>query len=66
VISSIGAAGSALSPTFVGWMKMSTGSLFGAIDALALFFALSLIALNFCLPARKTEGFAGRELRRSR
>ena len=65
LISSIGASGSALSPTFVGWMKVLTGGLFGAIDMLALFFAFSLIALNFCLPARGNDGFATGELQRT-
>jgi sugar phosphate permease len=50
VVSSIGASGSALSPTFIGWMQVLTGSLYGAIIALALLFLVSLVALWLCSP----------------
>jgi len=50
LVSSIGASGSALSPTFIGWMKVLTGSLFGAISSLAVLFLASLIALFFSTP----------------
>ena len=39
----MGASGSALSPAFVGWMKVLTGSLFGAIAVLASLFLASLV-----------------------
>ena len=50
LISSLGASGSALSPTFIGWMQVLTGSFYGAIVALAAMFALSLILLWLCAP----------------
>ena len=52
---SIGASGSALSPAFVGWMKVLTGSLFGAIAVLASLFLASLVALYFCTPDRSAS-----------
>ncbi len=45
LVSSIGASGSAVSPTFIGWMKVLTGSLYGAITVLALVFLASLVVL---------------------
>ena len=53
LVSSIGASGSALSPMFLGWSKVLTGSLFGAIDTLALVFFASLAALYAVAPARR-------------
>ena len=55
LVSSIGASGSALSPTFIGWMQVLTGSLYGAIIALALMFLASLVALWLCLPRPNVE-----------
>ena len=52
LVSSIGATGSALSPTFIGWTQTLTGSLFGAIATLAAIFLLSLAALYACAPGR--------------
>ncbi len=52
LVSSIGASGSALSPMFIGWMKVVSGSLFGAINALALFFLCSMVAVYFYAPQR--------------
>ena len=52
LVSSIGASGSALSPAFMGWTKVLTGSLFGAIAILASVFLASMIALYFCAPGR--------------
>ena len=52
LVSSIGASGSALSPMFIGWMQVLTGSLFGAITVLALGFLSSMAALHVCAPAR--------------
>lgn len=52
LISSIGASGSALSPMFIGSMKVVTGSLFGAIATLALIFLCSLVAIYFYAPPR--------------
>ena len=51
LVSSIGASGSALSPAFMGWAQVLTGSLFGAISTLAVIFALAMVALYFCAPA---------------
>ncbi|HYA65719.1 MAG TPA: MFS transporter, partial [Burkholderiaceae bacterium] len=50
LVSSIGASGSAVSPMFIGWMKVATGSLFGAIGALALIFLCSIAAIYFYAP----------------
>lgn len=47
LVSSIGASGSALSPMFIGKMQVLTGSLFGAIDGLALVFLASLALFYF-------------------
>lgn len=52
LVSSIGASGSALSPMFIGWMKVVSGSLFGAISALALFFFCSMVAIYLYAPQR--------------
>lgn len=54
LVSSIGASGSALSPMFIGSMKVVTGSLFGAIAVLALVFLGSLVAIYFYAPQRAT------------
>jgi sugar phosphate permease len=56
LVSSIGASGSALSPAFMGWTKVLTGSLFGAIAVLAGVFLASMVALYFCAPDRATLG----------
>jgi len=56
LVSSIGASGSALSPTFIGWMRVLTGSLFGAIAMLALVFLASTSALFVYAPARVKTG----------
>ena len=53
LVSAIGASGSALSPTFIGWTHTLTGSLFGAIAALAAVFVVSLAALAVYAPARR-------------
>ena len=52
LVSSIGASGSALSPAFVGWTQVLTGSLFGAIAVLASLFLASMVALYFYAPDR--------------
>jgi uncharacterized membrane protein len=46
-----------LSPTFIGWTQTLTGSLFGAIAALAAVFVLSLAALAVYAPTRRRGGF---------
>ena len=51
LVSSIGAAGSALSPMLIGGMQVLTGSLFGAIAALALLFLASLAVIARYAPA---------------
>ena len=50
LVSAIGASGSALSPTFIGWTQTLTGSLFGSIAALAAAFVLSLALLAVYAP----------------
>jgi len=52
LVSSIGASGSALSPMFIGWMKVISGGLFGAISTLALFFLFSMVAIYLYAPQR--------------
>jgi sugar phosphate permease len=56
LVSSIGASGSALSPAFIGWAQVLTGSLFGAIAVLASVFLASMAALYVCAPARNARG----------
>jgi len=56
LVSSIGASGSALSPMFIGWMQVLTGSLYGAIVVLALMFLASMVALHAYAPARRVRG----------
>ncbi len=55
LVSSIGAAGSALSPVFIGWTQVWTGSLFGAIRVLALVFLASLMVVYRYAPARSAR-----------
>ena len=45
LVSAIGASGSALSPAFMGWTQVLTGSLFGAIAALATVFLASMAVI---------------------
>jgi sugar phosphate permease len=52
LVSSIGALGSVLSPIFLGWTQVLTGSFFGAIATLASVFLASMIALWLCAPSR--------------
>jgi MFS family permease len=52
LVSSIGASGSALSPAFIGWTQVLTGSLFGAIAVLAFVFLSSMAALYLYAPER--------------
>jgi MFS family permease len=54
LISSIGAIGGAFSPTFVGWMKVLSGSFYGALGALGVAFCLSMILLFYCVPGTAT------------
>jgi sugar phosphate permease len=59
LVSSIGASGSALSPTFIGWTQTLTGSLFGAIATLAAVFVLSLAVLAVYAPTRPRAASEG-------
>ncbi len=65
LVSSIGASGSAVSPAFIGWTQVLTGSLFGAIAVLAFVFLSSMAALYVYAPAptkasgRKIAAFPG-------
>jgi sugar phosphate permease len=52
LVSSLGASGSALSPTFLGWMQVQTGSLYGAILGLVTLFLSSLVVLWMTAPGR--------------
>ena len=49
-VSSVGALGAALSPTFIGWTKDLTGSFTGAVDTLAGVMLVAMAVLWFCLP----------------
>jgi len=51
LISSIGASGSALSPAFIGWTKVLTGSFYGAVSSLALLLLVSMALLYWCMSA---------------
>ena len=53
LVSAIGASGSALSPTFIGWTQTLTGGLFGAIATLAAVFVVSLAVLAVYAPTRQ-------------
>jgi len=55
LVSSIGASGSALSPTFMGLMQRETGSLYGAIQTLVILFLASLIVLSLTAPKPGTR-----------
>ena len=57
LVSSIGASGSALSPAFIGWTQVWTGSLFGAISVLAACFAASMVALYHSAPGKRAASF---------
>ena len=59
-VSSIGGAGSALSPIFMGWTQVLTGSLFGAIAVIALVFLASMAALYYCVPVAAAAPVEGR------
>ncbi len=49
-VSSGGGLGSALTPIFMGWTQVLTGSLFGAIAVIALVFLAAMAALYLCVP----------------
>jgi sugar phosphate permease len=55
LISSIGASGSAFSPAFIGWMKVLTGSFYGAVSSLALLLLISMTLLYWCMSSRDGE-----------
>ena len=58
LVSAIGAIGSVVSPPFMGWVQVLTGSLYGAITVLAVLFLFSLLALHACIPARTAGAVA--------
>lgn len=51
LISSFGAFGGVLSPVFVGWMKLWTGSFYGALGLLGACFCVSMVLVFFCVPS---------------
>jgi D-galactonate transporter len=53
LISSIGSFGGAVSPFFVGWIKVETGSMYVALSAIALLLAIGMILLLACVPAAR-------------
>jgi sugar phosphate permease len=55
-VSSIGALGSVLSPIFLGWTQVLTGSFFGGIAALASMHLASMVVLWLCAPGRSAHG----------
>lgn len=57
VITTVGAIGSIISPTFVGEMREITGSFYGALGALGATFCLSTVVLYFCsgTPRKRIE-----------
>ncbi len=54
-VSSIGGLGSALTPIFMGWTQVLTGSLFGAIAVIAAVFLAAMAALYICVPVAATS-----------
>ena len=50
LISSLGALGGVFSPTFVGWMRVLTGSFYVALGALGMAFCLTMILLCYSTP----------------
>lgn len=58
LVSSIGATGSALSPVFLGTMRVATGSLYGAIGVLAAAFFAALVLLGWMLRPGRALGAA--------
>jgi sugar phosphate permease len=55
LISSIGAIGGVFSPTFVGWMRVLSGSFYGALGGLGAAFCLSMVLLLYCTPTETTS-----------
>lgn len=51
LISSIGSFGGAVSPFFVGWIKVETGSLYIALSCIALLLSAGMILLLICVPS---------------
>ncbi|MGI4765466.1 MAG: hypothetical protein ACRYGP_10475, partial [Janthinobacterium lividum] len=49
-ISSAGAVGSFLSPTFIGWVRQASGSFTGAVDALSVLMLVAMAVLWRTLP----------------
>ncbi len=49
-ISSVGAVGSFLSPTFIGWVREASGSFTGAVDALSVLMLAAMAVLWRTLP----------------
>jgi MFS family permease len=52
LVSSLGASGSAVSPIFIGWMQVLTGSFFSAIAVLAAVFLCSMLGVYIYAPRR--------------
>lgn len=52
LVSSIGALGSVMSPIFLGWTQVLTGSFFGGIAAIASVFLAAMVVLWLCAPGR--------------
>ena len=49
-ISSVGAVGSFLSPTFIGWVREASGSFTGAVGALSVLMLAAMAVLWRTLP----------------
>jgi nitrate/nitrite transporter NarK len=56
LISSIGALGGAVSPAFVGWMKVQTGSLYGGFVAVGVLHAAGMLIFLVGAPRGKLAG----------
>lgn len=53
LITSLGGIGAFVSPTLVGWMKASTGSIYAGLTILGLITLLGAVVVLIALPARK-------------
>ena len=51
LISSIGYLGAVVSPTLVGWIKVTTGSLYIGLSTIALMLILAMLLLLIFVPA---------------
>jgi nitrate/nitrite transporter NarK len=56
VASIVGAIGSGMSPSIIGWLKVETGSLYVGLAAMALIVLAGVVLVLLTLPARVASG----------